>query len=70
MSLLNKESVKRVKKALKEFNKSLSIVELDNSARTANEAAILINCEVGAIVKSLLFKVEDKFILLLVGYKL
>ena len=67
MSLLNKESVKRVKKALKEFNKSLSIVELDNSARTANEAAILINCEVGAIVKSLLFKVEDEFILLLVA---
>ena len=67
MSLLNKESVKRVEKALKEFNKSLGIVELDNSARTAKEAAMSLNCEVGAIVKSLLFKIEDKFILLLVA---
>ena len=67
MSLLNKESVKRVEKALKKFNKSLGIVELDNSARTAKEAAMSLNCEVGAIVKSLLFKIEDKFILLLVA---
>ena len=67
MSLLNKESVKRVEKSLKEFNKSLSIVELDNSARTAKEAAMSLNCEVGAIVKSLLFKIEDEFILLLVA---
>ena len=67
MSLLNKESVKRVEKALKKFNKSLGIVELDNSARTAKEAAMSLNCEVGAIVKSLLFKIEDKFILLLIA---
>ena len=38
MSLLNKESVKRVEKALKEFNKSLSIVELDNSATNSKRS--------------------------------
>ena len=61
MSLLNKEPVKRAEKALKEFSNSLSVIELDNSARTALDAADSLNCEVGAIVKSLLFKCEDLF---------
>ena len=67
MSLLNKEPVKRAEKALKEFSNSLSVIELDNSARTALDAADSLNCEVGAIVKSLLFKCEDLFILCLVS---
>ena len=67
MSLLNKESVKRVEKALKEFNNSLSIVELDNSARTAKEAAMSLNCEVGAIVKSLVLRADNGFLICLVA---
>ena len=66
MSLLDKEAVKRAEKALKDFDPSLSIIVLDKSARTAKDAASSLNCQVGAIVKSLLFKTEDYFVLSLV----
>ena len=67
MSLLDKESVKRATKALKDFDKLLSVIVLDDSARTAKDAALSLNCEVGAIVKSLLFRTEDSFILCLIA---
>ena len=67
MSLLDKEPVKRAEKSLKEFNQKLSIIILDNSARTANDAAISLNCNVGAIVKSLLFRTVNSYILCLVA---
>jgi len=67
MSLLDKEPVKRVKKILKSFDQSLEVVVLENSARTAKDAATALGCEVGAIIKSLLFKIEDSFILCLVA---
>ena len=67
MSLLEKESVKRVEKFLKEFDKNLNVTLLNTSARTALEAAKSLNCEVGAIVKSLLFRAENTFILCLVA---
>ena len=67
MSLLDKEPVKRAEKALKDFNKLLSVIILDDSARTAKDAASSLNCEVGAIVKSLLFRTEDSFILSLIA---
>ena len=67
MSLLNKEPVKRAEKALKEFDEALSVTELENTARTAADAAKSLNCEVGAIVKSLLFKNGDSYILCLVS---
>ena len=67
MSLLDKETVKRVEKVLKSFDDSLNITILDTSARTAIEAANSLKCEVGAIVKSLLFKAENSFILCLVA---
>ena len=67
MTLLEKEPVKRAEKSLKDFDKSLSIVELKSSAKTALEAANSLNCEVGAIVKSLLIKVENSFLLCLVA---
>ncbi len=67
MSLLNKEPVKRAEKALKEFDEALSVTELENTARTAVEAAKSLNCEVGAIVKSLLFKNGDSYFLCLVS---
>ena len=67
MSLLDKEPVKRVEKFLKGFNQSLEVIVLENSARTAKDAAIALGCDVGAIVKSLLLKTEDSFILCLVA---
>ena len=67
MSLLDKEPVKRVEKFLKDFDQSLNVIILENSARTAQDAAIALDCDVGAIVKSLLFKTEDNFTLCLVA---
>ena len=67
MSLLNKEPVKRAEKALKEFDEALSVTELENTARTAADAAKSLNCEVGAIIKSLLFKNGDSYFLCLVS---
>ena len=67
MSLLDKEPVKRAEKFLKNFDRSLEIVILENSARTAQDAAKALDCNVGAIVKSLLFKTGDGFILCLVA---
>jgi len=65
--LLNKESVKRVVKVLNNFDASLKIEALNSSARTAKDAATSLNCEVGAIVKSLLLRTEHNFILCLVA---
>ena len=67
MTLLNKEAVKRAETALKEFDEKLSVISLTESARTAKEAASSLGCEVGAIVKSLLFKTKEDFILGLVA---
>ena len=67
MSLLDKEPVKRAERHLKEFDQTLGVIVLENSARTAQDAATALDCNVGAIVKSLLFKTEDAFILCLVA---
>jgi len=66
-NLLNKESVQRVVKALNNFDNSLKVEVLNTSARTAKDAAISLKCEVGAIVKSLLLRTENNFILCLVS---
>ena len=67
MSALSKEPVRRVDEILRDFDKNLEIILLDSSARTALEAASSLNCQVGAIIKSLLFKTENTFILCLVA---
>ena len=67
MTLLEKEPVKRAEKSIKEYNNEMSVIVLDNSAKTAIEAASSLGCEVGAIVKSLLFKTENNFTLFLVS---
>jgi len=67
MSLLDKEPVQRVDKILKEFDQSLEIIILKNSAKTAEQAAEALSCNVGAIIKSLLFKNENGFTLCLVS---
>ena len=67
MNLLDKEPVRRVEKFLKDFDKNQKIIVLNSSARTALEAATSLGCDVGAIVKSLLFKTESNFTLCLVA---
>ena len=67
MSLLDKEPVKRAEKVLKDFDQSLSVIVLVDTARTAKDAALSLKCEVGAIVKSLLFRTENSFILCLIA---
>ena len=67
MTLLDKEPVRRVGRIIREFDQNLSVSVLETSARTALEAASSLGCEVGAIVKSLLFKTDNKFSLFLVA---
>ncbi len=64
---LNKESVQRVIKVLRDFDSSIKVQALSSSARTALDAANSLSCEVGAIVKSLLFRTKDTFLLCLVS---
>ena len=66
-SILNKEPVKRAEKSIKEFDPNLKIVCLEQTARTAQDAATALGCNVGAIVKSLLFNSGDSFVLCLVS---
>tara|TARA_B100000965_G_scaffold345081_1_gene315653 strand:- start:471 stop:953 length:483 start_codon:yes stop_codon:yes gene_type:complete len=66
-TLLDKEPVKRVRKFIKKFDSKLEVIVLDTTARTAKEAANSLKCEVGAIVKSLLFKAENIFLICLVA---
>ena len=66
-NLLNKEPVKRVEEFIKKFDSKLEIIVLETTARTANEAANSLKCEVGAIVKSLLFKAERSFLICLIA---
>ena len=53
--VINKEPVQRVIKELGKFDKNLQIQVLKDTARTAKDAANALNCEEGAIVKSLVF---------------
>ena len=66
-SILNKEPVKRAEKSIKEFDPKLKILCLEQTARTAVDAATALGCNVGAIVKSLLLRTENGFILCLVS---
>ncbi|MDC0890943.1 YbaK/EbsC family protein [Candidatus Pelagibacter sp.] len=65
--LLDKEPVKRAEKSIKEFDPNLKIICLEQTARTAQDAATALGCNVGAIVKSLLFSTGDSFVLCLVS---
>ena len=65
--IVNKEPVQRVTKALELFDKNLKIKILIETARTAKDAANVLNCEEGAIVKSLVFKADKEFLICLVS---
>ena len=65
--LLNKKPVKRVQEFITQFDSKLKILLLDTTARTAKDAAVSLGCEVGAIVKSLVFRADDTFLICLVA---
>jgi len=65
--LLNKEPVKRVQDFIAQFDPKLKVLSLNTTARTAKDAAESLGCEVGAIVKSLVFRADDTFLICLVA---
>ena len=65
--LLNKKPVKRVQEFITQFDSKLKILTLETTARTAKDAAESLGCEVGAIVKSLVFRADDTFLICLVA---
>ena len=65
--LLNKGPVKKVREFIKKFDPKLEVLVLDTTARTAQDAANSLKCEVGAIVKSLLFRTENSFLICLIA---
>ena len=64
-NLLDKETIKRVQEFIAQFDPKLKVLLLDTTARTAKDAAESLGCEVGAIVKSLVFKADDSFLICL-----
>ena len=66
-NLLNKESVNRVQEFIEKFDNKLKVLVLDTTARTANDAANSLKCEVGAIVKSLLLRTDNSFLICLIA---
>ena len=66
-NLLNKEAVKRVHEFIAQFDPKLKVLSLNTTARTAKDAAESLGCEVGAIVKSLVFRADDTFLICLVA---
>jgi len=66
-NLLNKATVKRVQEFIAKFDPKLKVLSLDTTARTAKDAAESLGCEVGAIVKSLVFRADDTFLICLVA---
>ena len=66
-NLLNKEAVNRVSEFIKKFDDKLDIIVLDTTARTAEDAANSLKCQTGAIVKSLLFKADESFLICLIA---
>ena len=66
-NLLNKETVKRVQEFMVQFDPELKVLSLETTARTAKDAAESLGCEAGAIVKSLVFRADDTFLICLVA---
>ena len=66
-NILEKEPVKRVQEFITQFDSSLKVLILDTSARTAKDAAESLGCKVGEIVKSLVFRAENVFLICLVA---
>lgn len=67
MEMLERPAVKRVVNALAAAGHGAEVVVLDETARTAEDAAKALGCPVGAIIKSLAFAIGNRFIMALVA---
>jgi len=67
MSAKDREPVKRVRAALEDAGLDDTIMELVETARSAEDAANSIGCELGAIVKSLVFAVDQRVVMALIA---
>ena len=67
MSNLETPSVQRVRKALIDAGLGDRVVELDATARTAMDAAQALDCDLGQIVKSLVFAIDRRIVMALVA---
>ena len=67
MSFLTKPAVKRVRKALSDAGCNDTVIELAETARTAEDAAQATGAELGAIIKSLVFLVGEQPVLALIA---
>ena len=66
--LINRKTVTKVKNYLYKFDQNIELIVLDETARTAIDAANSLKTEVGSIVKSLLFKdIDNNYYLCLVS---
>ena len=65
--ILNNEPVKRVQSEINKFNKNIKLQILKNTARTAQDASKALNCEVGAIIKSLVLRKNGLYFLCLIS---
>ena len=66
-NLLDKDTVKRVKEYLTKYDPNLKIIVLNSTAKTAANAANSLKCDIGAIIKSLLLKIDNEFLICLVS---
>jgi len=67
MTILVRPSVIKVRVALKKSGLKDSVMELDETAKTAVDAASVLDCPVGAIVKSLVFVINRRMVMVLVA---
>ena len=67
MTMVNSPSVVRVQEALAAAGSDARIVALADTARTAEDAARSVGCELGAIVKSLVFTIGERPVMALVA---
>ncbi len=67
MTLLKKKSVLKVREALVMAGFDDTVIELDETARSAEDAAKSIGTETGTIVKSLVFRIGNRLVMALVA---
>lgn len=65
--LLARPAVRRVREALQQAGLDNRVVALDQTARSAQDAATAIGCALGQIVKSLVFRHRERAVLALVA---
>ena len=67
MSRLENASVRRVRDALVAAGLEDRVIELSDTARSAQDASDSIGCDLGAIVKSLVFAIKGRAVMALVA---